>query len=68
MILCWKIKKSGALSLDEPVTDIKNIWIKIPNYIINSIKKNENNVLSNLTNIFDRRESILKFLGKKFLS
>ena len=68
MILCWKIKKSGALSLDEPVTDIKNIWIKIPNHVINSIKKNEKNVLSNLTNIFDRRESILKFLGKRFLS
>ena len=41
---------------------------KIPNHVINSIKKNENNVLSNLTNIFDRRESILKFLGKRFLS
>ena len=40
MILCWKIKKSGALSLDEPVTDIKNIWIKIPNHVINSIEKN----------------------------
>ena len=39
MIQCWKMKKLGLLSLDEPVTNIKNT----PNHVINSTKKKTKN-------------------------